>query len=138
MKTKLALSLTAAAVALFSQASLAQTTAPASRADVKAEAKTTTSKAGEAVGPATSTPAGTTSTRSRAERKETTKMEAKSGDLKPAGELANRNTEKADKTKATEKTRAERKEETKAAARAGQTQPAGEAAQATTGGAPKK
>lgn len=139
MKTKLALSAVAAAVALFSQAALAQTTAPASRAEVKADTKSAKSvPAGEAVGPVASTPAGMATTRSREERKSTTKMEAKTGDLKPAGEAANRKEAMQEKTKPSQTTRADRKAETKAAVKAGETQPAGEAAQATPSGAPKK
>ena len=42
MKTKLALSALAAAIAVFSQGAFAQASAPANRADVKAEAKTAT------------------------------------------------------------------------------------------------
>jgi len=139
MKTKLAISAVAAAVALFSQATLAQTTMPASRAEVKADTKAAKSvPAGEIVAPAGSSPAGQMSTRSRDERKMTTKTEAKAGDLKPAGEAANRKQGMKESSGPSETSRTDRKAETKAANQSGMVQPAGEAAQAGPGGTPKK
>ena len=125
MKTKFALSAVVAALAVLSQTAVAQTTAPASRADVKAETKSgSLARPGEALatqpGPQAS---GTMSTKTRADRKEDTKAAAQAGTLKPTGELANRNQEKAEKSGASMKSRADRKAETKA----GDKVPAGEA-----------
>jgi hypothetical protein len=121
MKTKLAMSAIAAAVALFSQAAFAQTTAPAARADVKAEAKT-----GSLAKPGEVTPAGVASapasTKTRAERKGETAMARDAGTLKPAGEASHKKDDEAAKKTGTTKTRAERKAETKAAPKV----PAGE------------
>ena len=120
MKTKLALSVVAAAVALFSQAALAQTTAPAARADVKAEAAT-----GAKAKPGEATPAlgasAPMSTKTRAERKGDTKAAAAAGELRPAGTIDEK-AEAAARKSGTTKTRAERKEEAKAATKV----PAGE------------
>ncbi|HEX2539584.1 MAG TPA: hypothetical protein VHM00_00720 [Caldimonas sp.] len=131
MKTKLALSAVAAAVALFSQAALAQTTAPAARADVKSEART-----GSLAKPGEATPAlaasGPASTKTRTERKTETKTAADAGTLKPAGESSHKADDRAEKSKGTTKTRAERKAETRSAAKT----PAGEAT--PTPEAPKK
>ena len=72
MKTKLALSAVAAAVAVFSQGAFAQASSPA-RADVKAEAKAAAkAPAGEAQ--TMSKQPSTMSDKSRADRKETTKI----------------------------------------------------------------
>jgi hypothetical protein len=124
MKTQLALSAIVTALAVLSQAAIAQTTAPASRADVKADAKTGAPRAGEAPfntqpGPQASGP----STKTRAERKSETKTAAEAGTLKPAGEASHKADDKADKMKAgSTTTRAERKAATKAAPKT----PAGE------------
>ena len=121
MKTKLALSAVVAAVAMLSQAAVAQTTAPASRADVKAEAKS-----GSLAKPGEATPAPTASapmsTKTRAERKTETKAAADAGTLKPAGEASHKVDDKAEKMKGGTRSRAERKAETKAAPKT----PAGE------------
>ncbi len=122
MKTRFALSAVVAALAVLSQAAIAQTTAPASRADVKADAKTGAPRAGEAPfntqpGPQASGP----SSKTRAERKSQTNAAAASGDLKPAGQIDPK-ADAAARKSGTEKTRAERKAETKAAPKT----PAGE------------
>src|SRR3982750_2347882 len=83
MKTKLVLGAVAAAVAVFSQGAFAQAASSPSRADVKAEAKTSKTPAGEATGSVTPSKA---SDKSRDERKAQTKADKQSGSLKPAGE----------------------------------------------------
>ena len=134
MKTQLALSAIVTALAVLSQAAIAQTTAPASRADVKADAKAGTPRTGEAPfatqpGPQASGPTSKT----RAERKGDTKAAAAAGELRPAGTIDEKAEEAARKS-GTTKTRAERKSETKAAPKV----PAGEAAMPGPGGTPKK
>ena len=89
MTIKNALTLAAAVAALFAQASFAQTTAPAARADVKAETKAAEkagklTPAGEASVPTEKATAK--STKTRAERKAETKDAAKAKELTPAGE----------------------------------------------------
>jgi hypothetical protein len=125
MKTKLAMSAVVAAVAMLSQAAVAQTTAPASRADVKSEAKSgSLARPGEALatqpGPQAS---GAMSTKSRAERKGETKAAADAGALKPAGEASHKADDRAEKMKGGTQSRAERKAETATGAKV----PAGEA-----------
>ena len=137
MKTKLALSAVAAAIAVFSQGAFAQAAAPsnppADRSAVKAEAQAKGgTPAGE--GPVVNQPAKT-SDKTRDERKATTKADAKSGNLKPAGEAAG--VKEAQPTKGSTTDRAARKSDTAAAVKSGKTQPAGEAAQ-PSGEAPKK
>ena len=124
MKTKLALSAIAAAVAVFSQGAFAQASSP-SRADVKAEAKgAAKAPAGEA-GSETPRPSRM-SDKTRAERKATTKMDKASGNLKSAGEASGMQDEKSMKTGASTTTRAERKAKTRAANKSGQIPEAGE------------
>jgi hypothetical protein len=125
MKTKLALSAVAAAVAMFSQGAFAQASAP-TRADVKAEAKGA-AKAPTGEAQTMSKQPSTMSDKSRADRKETTKMDKAGGNLKPAGEAASVKEDKAMKSTGTETTRAERKAKTKAANKAGEIPAAGEA-----------
>jgi hypothetical protein len=75
MKTKLALSAFAAAIAVFSQGAFAQASAPANRSDVKAGAQA------KSVAPAGEKPAAqpsTASDKTRDQRKSTTKADAKS------------------------------------------------------------
>ena len=128
MKTKLALGAVVAAIAVFSQGAFAQASAPAARADVKAQAKTgALAPAGEGPGAMASQPSKA-SDKTRMERKDTTKADLKGGAAKPAGEGAELKNDKADKAKGTDKTRMERKDQTKADIKAGATQPAGEAA----------
>ena len=119
MKTKLALSTIAAAVAVFSQGAFAQASSP-TRAEVKAEAKGVAKMpAGEA---GTQTPAPSTmSDKTRAQRKATTKADEKAGKIEEAGEKPS-----AAPAKTSETTRAERKATTKAAEKAGQIPEAGE------------
>ncbi len=124
MKTKLALSAFAAAIAVFSQGAFAQASAP-TRADVKAEAKAAT-KAPTGETQTMSKQPSTMSDKSRADRKETTKMDKAGGNLKAAGEAANVKEDKAMKSTGTETTRVERKAKTKAANKAGQIPEAGE------------
>ena len=76
MKTQVVLSAVAAAVVLFSQAALAQSTAPVTRAEVKSEAKSGAPRTGDAPVTAGSTASGPTSTKTRAERKGETKADA--------------------------------------------------------------
>jgi hypothetical protein len=136
MKTKLALGVIAAAVAVFSQGAFAQASSP-TRAEVKAEAKKgALAPAGEGPGAMGKQPP-TTSDKTRAERKATTKAEVKPGKTDPAGDAAELKMDKADKSTGTDKTRAERKAQTKADVKAGKTQPAGEAPQPSSE-APKK
>lgn len=124
MKTQFALSAIVTALAVLSQAAIAQTTAPASRADVKADAKTGAPRPGEALGSQPGPQAsGAMSTKTRAERKTETKTAADAGTLKPAGEASHKADDKAEKMKGGTKSRDERKAETKSAAKV----PAGEA-----------
>lgn len=124
MKIKLASSVAAAAVAFFSQAVFAQASAPATRADVKAEAK-----GGALMPPGEASPgqvrpqAPAVSSKSRSERKGETLSARDTGQLKPAGEKPNLKEEQAEKKAASTKTRADRKAEAKSAAKV----PAGEA-----------
>src|SRR6187401_2356784 len=111
MKTKLALSAVAAAIAVFSQGAFAQASAPATRAEVKAGAQA------KSVAPAGEKPTAapsTSSDKTREQRKETTKADKASGNLKSAGEAGALKEDKAMKSTGTETTRAERKEKTKA------------------------
>ena len=88
MKTKLAL--VAAAAALFTAGAFAQAPATKASAPKGPAADQGPVIKGEAQDPAAATKAGTPSTRSRAERKETTKAEAKAGQLAPSGEAASK------------------------------------------------
>ena len=129
-------------MAVFSQGVLAQASAPATRAEVKAEAKTgALAPAGEGPGAMGKQPS-TMSDKSRADRKATTKSDRAAGDLKPAGEAAKpvnamAKDDKADKNTGSNTTRADRKAQTKAEVKAGKTRPAGEAPQPSAG-PPKK
>ena len=142
MKTKNVLTVVAAAaLAVFAQGVFAQTTAPANRAEVKAETKAAEkagklTPAGEGPG-AMSSGASGPSTKDRMERKDETKAAAKSGGLKPAGEASEMKDDKKDKATVSTKTRDERKAQTKADVKAHKTQPAGEAPQPSAE-APKK
>jgi len=138
MNNKLALS-ALAAVAIFSQGAFAQSSAPVSRAEVKAEAKTgSLAPAGQGPGAMAGSAATTgKSTKTRMERKEETKSAKASGSLKPAGDAAEMKDDKAEKMKGGMVNRADRKASTKAAVKSGTTQPAGEAPQ-PSGEAPKK
>jgi hypothetical protein len=123
MKTKLALSAVAAAIAMFSQGAFAQASAPATRADVKAGAQAKT------VAPAGEKPAAqpsTSSDKTRDERKAATKADKASGNLKSAGEAASVKEDKAMKSTGTETTRDARKAKTKAENKSGQIPAAGE------------
>jgi hypothetical protein len=122
MKTKLALSAVAAAIAVFSQGAFAQASAPAARSDVKAGAQ---AKAVTPAGEKPSPQPSTMSDKSRADRKATTKADEKSGNIKNAGEASGMKDEKVGK--GTETSRAERKAKTKAANKAGEIPAAGEA-----------
>ena len=121
MKTKLALTAFAAAIAMFSQGAFAQASAPATRAEVKAGAQA------KSVAPAGEKPTAAPSTMSdktRTERKEQTKADEKAGKIKDAGEASGMKDEKV--SKSTETTRAERKAKTKAEQKAKQIPAAGE------------
>ena len=126
MKTKFALSAFAAAIAVFSQGAFAQASAPATRADVKAEAKAAT-KAPTGEPQTMSKQPSTMSDKSRADRKETTKMDKAGGNLKAAGEAASVKEDKAMKSTGSETNRAERMAKTRAANKAGEIPAAGEA-----------
>ena len=124
MKTKLALSAVAAAIAVFSQGAFAQASAPATRAEVKAGAQ---AKAVAPVGEKPTAAPSTMSDKTRAERKEATKADKASGNLKTGGEAASLKEDKAMKSTGTETTRADRKATTRAQQKAGQIPAAGEA-----------
>ena len=139
MKTTFTSGAVVAAIALFSQGAFAQTSMPASRAEVKAEAKTgALAPAGQGPGAMAGSAATTgKSTKTRMERKDDTKMAKDAGTLKPAGEAAEMKDDKADRIKGSDTSRADRKATTKAAVKSGTTQPAGESPQ-PAGEAPKK
>jgi len=123
MKTKLALSAVAAAIAVFSQGAFAQASAPANRSDVKAGAQA------KSVAPAGEKPTAqpsTSSDKTRDERKATTKADKASGNLKGAGETGAQKEDKAMKSTGTETTRDERKAKTKSQQKAKQIPAAGE------------
>jgi hypothetical protein len=132
MKTPVALSAVVVALTVLSQAALAQSSAPASREQRKAETAEL-NKAGQLApagqGPIGSAPS-TASDKSRMERKDTTQADIKTGATKPAGDAAEMKTDKMEKaaTAGSDKTRAERKAQTQADVKTGATQPAGEAA----------
>lgn len=137
MKTQLALTAVAAAIAVFSQGAFAQASSP-TRAEVKAQARSgSLAPAGEgaAVNPSSPDAKNAKTTKTRSERKSETKMARDAGSLKPAGEADKMKDEKAEKSRASTTTRADRKAETKAAVKAGATTPAGEA---DTPGVPQK
>jgi len=122
MKTKLALSAVAAAIAVFSQGAFAQASAPATRADVKAGAQA------KSVAPAGEKPAAqpsTASDKTRDQRKSTTKADAKSGNIKDAGEASGMKDEKV--SKGSETTKDARKAQTKSDQKNKQIPGAGEA-----------
>ena len=121
MTIKNALTVAAAVAALFAQASFAQTAAPATRADVKAEAKANKTPAGEAQNPIGGTPTGK-STKTRAERKAETRAANKGKQLTPAGERGPAPAAATGPAAA----RPDVKAETKAAVKAGTTIKAGE------------
>jgi len=132
MSRKVLTVVAAAAVALFAQGVYAQASAPASRADVKAETKAAEKSgkltpAGEGPGAMTSGEKGATSTKTKAEQKSETKAAAKSKQLTPAGEGPG-NMTSGEKGATSTKTKADQKAETKAAAKSKQLTPAGEAA----------
>ncbi len=83
MKTKLALTAFAAAIAVFSQGAFAQASSP-TRAEVKAEAKTA-NKAPKGDAATGGTPAKGSNTTKEA-RKAETQAAAKSGNLQPGGD----------------------------------------------------
>ena len=123
MKTKLALSAVAAAIAVFSQGAFAQASAPANRSDVKAGAQA------KSVAPAGEKPTAqpsTSSDKTRDERKATTKADKASGNLKGAGETGAQKEDKAMKSTGTETTKEARKAKTKAENKSGQIPAAGE------------
>jgi len=138
MKTKFALGAVVAAIAVFSQTAFAQTAAPVTREERKADTAEANkagklAPAGEAAGrqvERAEKAKTANSDKTRMERKDTTKAAIKAGETKPAGEAADMKTEKADKAKtaSSDKTRMERKDQTKSDIKAGETKPAGEAA----------
>jgi hypothetical protein len=118
-----------AVAAALSTAAYAQTdpSQPATRADVKAEARAA-NKAGIPAGEESDKQKPMSSTKTRAERKAETKAANKNGGLGSPGQ-ARYKAENAprDQTRNTTKTRAERKAETLEAAKQGRLQPAGDA-----------
>ncbi len=130
MQMKNALTIVAAVgAAMFAQGSFAQASAPASRADVKAETMAAAKEkkltpAGEGATPTDK--AATKSTMSAAERKAATKAAAKEKKLTPAGEAGPVAAAPAGSAAA----RADVKAETKAAVKAGTTTRAGEGPEA--------
>jgi hypothetical protein len=123
MKTKLALTAFAAAIAVFSQGAFAQASSP-TRAEVKAQAKDATKapKGDASVGGTPSKGSETT----RAERKATTKSAIKAGDVAPGGDAMTKEGSGAPST-ASDTTRAARKSTTKAEIKAGDVTPKGDA-----------
>jgi len=127
MPSKLKLTLTAAAASLLCHAAMAQTTAPVSRAEVKAETRAA-EKAGKL------TPAGEgptfvvpkTSNTTRAKRKADTRAAEKAGEIPPAGDAAIAEQDEAMRAQKTTANRAERKAQTRALERSGGLTPAGE------------
>lgn len=126
MKMKNALTVVAAiAAGLFTQVTFAQASAPAMRADVKAETTATKlTPAGQGVAPMekASGPAHKT----RKQRKDETKAAATDGKLTPAGQGA----PSAASAAMTDTTRADRKAKTGEAVKSGQTTPAGQGPEA--------
>jgi hypothetical protein len=123
MKTKLALSAVAAAIAMFSQGAFAIASAPATGAYVMAGAQAKT------VAPAGEKPAAQPSTSSdmtRDERTAASNADKASGNQKSAGEAGALKEDKAMKSTGTETTRAARKAKTKAENKSGQIPAAGE------------
>lgn len=130
----------AAVAALSAPAVFAQASAPASRADVKAETKAAASAgkltpAGEGPGTKGSGDTGR-STKTRADGKADTTMERNMGGLTPAGQ-GGAKPDHMNPARAQPKNRNTVKSETRAAQRAGTLQPAGEAPQPSSD-APKK
>ncbi len=127
MNTKHVLTVVAsAAFALLAQTSFAQSTAPSSRADVKAETKAaaaahTLTPAGEGDN-AASGPMTGKSAKTRSQGKAATRQAAKSRELAPAGE----HVDITEKPMKSTKSRAEGKADTKAAVKERATTPAGE------------
>ncbi|MBL8318735.1 MAG: DUF4148 domain-containing protein [Burkholderiaceae bacterium] len=119
MKTKIALSLVAAAVAMLSQGAFAQ---DKSRAEVKEETKAAVKAGQTKAGEGSPTAPAAKSEKARADVKAETKTAVKAGETK-AGE--GKPAEKAPKG---EKARADVKADTKKAVKEGTTLPAGEAA----------
>ena len=118
-----------AVAAVLSTAAYAQTdtSQPASRADVKAEARAA-NKAGIPAGEESDKQKAMSSTKTRAERKAETKAANKDGGLGSPGQaLYKAHNAPRDATRNTTKTRAERKAETKEAAKEGKLPPAGDA-----------
>ena len=111
MKTKLVLGAVAAAVAVFSQGAFAQAASSPTRAEVKAEAKTSKTPAGEATGSVTPSKGSTAD-------KAATKAEAKKSKT-PAGEATGSVTP----GKGSEVDRTARKSDAKAATKSGKTAP---------------
>ena len=122
MKTKLALTAFAAAIAVFSQGAFAQASSP-TRAEVKAEAKTA-NKAPKGDAATGGTPAKGSNTTKEA-RKAETQAAAKSGNLQPGGDAMTK--EGAGPSKTSNTTKEARKADTKAAIKAGDTTPTGDA-----------
>jgi hypothetical protein len=123
MKTKLALSAVAAAVAVFSQGAFAQASSP-TRAEVKAEAKTANkAPKGDAATGGTPTKGSTTT---KDARKAETQAAAKSGNLSPGGDAMTKEGAGAP-PKTSNTTKEARKAETNAAIKAGDTTPKGDA-----------
>lgn len=113
MQMKTALTVLAAAAAVFAQGAFAQASAPANP------------PAGQGPGAMTAAP-GTKSETTRAERKSATVEARKDGDLKPAGPATGAKEQMAEQKKPSTKTRAERKAETVEDVKDGKTIPAGE------------
>jgi hypothetical protein len=123
MKTKLALTAFAAAIAVFSQGAFAQASSP-TRAEVKAEAKTANkAPAGDAMTGGTPSKGSDTT---RDARKATTKAEAKSGQLSPTGDAMTKEGKGAP-PKTSDTTKAARKATTQADIKAGKMEPTGDA-----------
>ena len=125
MKTKLALTAFAAAIAVFSQGAFAQASSP-TRAEVKAEAKAANKASRASHGQGRRRPAPKASDTTRAARKATTQAEAKSGQLSATGDAMTKEGKGAP-PKTSDTTKAARKAETNAEIKAGKIQPTGDA-----------
>jgi hypothetical protein len=127
MSSKLKLTITAAVASLLCHAAMAQTAAPVSRAEVKAETRAA-EKAGKLVpageGPEFVVPK--TSNTTRAKRKADTRAAEKAGEIPPAGDAEIAAQDQAIRAQKTTTNRAERKAQTRALEKSGGLTPAGE------------
>jgi hypothetical protein len=127
MSSKLKLTIGAAVASLLCHAAMAQTQAPVSRADVKAETRAA-EKAGQ-LAPAGEGPTfndWTAPTKTRAQRKAETREARQARQLEPAGDTEMAIEDRALRAQKTTTSRAERKAQTRALEKSGRLIPAGE------------